>query len=282
MAPLLLLAETDGWDDDEVFLFIGCAVATVLAVLWYVQCLRAVPSFGSRPAVRSPLLAATLLSFGAMVLVTWFWTAVEIRGGQSYMWLAFVMGSAWFGFYVRLFRWLGLDLREDACERTNPASILALCGAIPGGMLLYCGAICGEGPSFWNNVFTVLAGGAAWFALWLGLEFSTGISREVAEERDPGAGLRLAGHLLATGLLLGRASAGNWHSMEETLWVLGRDGWPALLLMGASIAAEFHVRRTTPRFSSSSPRGSLAIALGCLVFAAAWVCYLGPWEGMPR
>lgn len=277
----LPLANSEAWGEDEMFLLIGCSVATLFAAWWLWTCFSAVPSLGQRPAVRGPLLAAVGASFSFLFFVTWSWTAVEIRGGQDYTWLAMAMGGAWFLIYARLFRWLGVGLREDACERTNRAAMIALGGAIPGGMLLYCGAICGEGPSFWNNVFTVLVAGAGWFALWLGLELFSGISRSVAEERDPAAGLRLAGFLLATGLVLGRAAAGNWISMEATVDDLLNDGWICGPLLVGAVMQERLLRprgllSDAPGAASGPLVGSVYVLLGL-----AWVWHLGWWEGAP-
>lgn len=276
-----LLAQTEEWDGDEIMLLLGCGVATAWALWWLWSCLATVPSLGSRPAVRGPILGAVGLSAALLVFVTWRWTAVEIRGGEDYMWLAFAMGGAWFGFYVRMFRWLGIGLREDACERTNPAAVAALCGAIPGGALLYCGAICGEGPSFWNNVFTVLVAGAVWFFLWFLLDLATSRAQAIAEERDVTAGWRLGGFLLATGLLVGRAAAGNWHSMEATFFELLRDSWRGLVLMLAATGVEFFLGAFTPRLAQPRPAWGWIIALGYVLAGAAWVWAQGPWEGMP-
>ncbi len=278
---LLLLASLGDWGEDEIFLLVGCGGASVFAVWWVWHCLAAVPRLGVRPAVHQPLLNAIAASFAFLCFVTWRWTAVEIRGGQDYTVLALVMGGAWFLFYARFFRWLGVGFLEDACERTNPAAVVALCGAIPGGMLLYCGSICGEGPSFWNNVFTVLVAGAGWFAVWFLLDLAGGVSRRVAEERDLAAGRRLAGFLLASGLILGRAAAGNWQSMEATVVDLWHDGWPALALVALAAAWE----RLSPAFHNpETPVFSLAGWSAGMVYvltAVAWVGQLGWWEGVP-
>jgi hypothetical protein len=284
MKPLsfLILAQyEEGWGGDEVFLLFGCAAATLVAGWWLIRSFKTVPQLGARTSPVLPLLTSLALSVTALVFVTWRWTAVEIRGGQDYAYLALAMGGGWFLLYSRLFAWLGVDLQQDACERSNPAAIVALAGAIPGGMFLYCGAICGEGPSFWNNVFTVLVAGGAWFLCWLVLDLFASISLAVSEERDVGAGIRLAGLLCANGLILGRAAAGNWEGMEATTFDLLRDGWPAFALAGAAIALERMLRRLTPPHEPSSRQISVLVATTWLVLAGLCVWYLGPWDGMP-
>jgi hypothetical protein len=56
-----------------------------------------------------------------------------------------------------------------------------------------------------------------------------------AEERDLASGLRLCGLLVANGLILGRAVAGNWHSEAATIHDLIHDGWAASLLSAAAL-----------------------------------------------
>jgi hypothetical protein len=149
-------------------------------------------------------------------------------------------------------------------------------------MLLYCGSICGEGPSFWNNVFTVLAAGSAWFLLWIVFEQLTSISRSVSEERDVAAGSRLGGLLIATGLILGRAAAGNWEAWQATIIDLIRDSWPALLLVLAAAFIERMGGGASHGRDGSFPRLGLPVAVLYLIAATAWVTHLGWWEGYPK
>jgi hypothetical protein len=276
-----LIATTEEWGGDEVMLLIVSGAATAFATWWLVQSMIAVPRFGRRPVVRTPLLATILACFAVLLAVTWQWTAVEIRGGQAYTWLAMFMGGGWFAIYARLFRWLGIGLREDVCERTNPAALRTVCGAIIGGMLLYCGSICGEGPSFWNNVFTVLASGGAWFLLWILFEKLTAISRSVSEDRDVAAGSRFGGLLIATGLIIGRAAAGNWEAWQATIIDLVRDSWPAIPLVLAAALVERFGGRASHGPGVSFPMLGVPVAILYLAAATAWVLHLGWWEGYP-
>src|SRR5206468_10738292 len=66
--------------------------------------------------------------------------------------------------YTTLFR---SSFRDDAVERRNIAALTALCGAVPAVALTYIGGSLGEGPSYWNNVFSASLGTVGLLGVWL-------------------------------------------------------------------------------------------------------------------
>jgi len=98
-------------------------------------------------------------------------------------------------------------------------------------------------------VFSAGLACVALFAAWMLFETASGISDTVTVDRDPSAGLRLAGFLIACGLILGRGVAGDWVSAEATVHDFGRAAWPVILLVIAAAVVERAVRPTptTPR-----------------------------------
>jgi len=279
---MLAAAANEEWDGDESFLLVVSLIITVFGAVAWARWLgwargprREVPWIGT-------LILGLVASLAMLVAVTWFWTAVEIRHGRDYMWLVLAMGTAWLSLCHLFFRWAGVGVGEDACERRNPAAACAIAGGTFGAMLIFCGANTGEGPSFWNNVFSALLGGTGWFGMWFALEAMAKASRTVTEDRDLAAGIRLAGFLVAQGLILGRAVAGNWNSLEGTIADFGRDGWPALILMLIAAALEKPLRPTPQKPSPSPISHGVPAALLYLALAGAWVVKLGWWEGLPR
>jgi hypothetical protein len=209
------------------------------------------------------------------------WASKEVRANGGYISLTMIMGWAALTLAAWCFRWLGISLRDDGFERRNLAAVWAVAGATAGVLMVYAGAIVGEGPSFWNNVFSAGLGLAAWFALWLGLQLSADVSKSIVEERDVAAGLRLAGFLLAEGLLLGRALAGDWHSVGATVSDFARAGWPALVLLAVASLAERVLRPSvTCPMPSWKVRGLPAVAL-YLAGTLAWIWHIGWWQGEP-
>jgi hypothetical protein len=210
------------------------------------------------------------------------WGAAEVRANAVEVLFLTFGGAIWLTVATRLFSWLGLSLQDDAVERRNVAALAALCGAVMAVAIIYAGGSLGEGPSFINNFFSAAVGTAGWFALWILLEFGAKVSRSIAEERDLASGLRLGGLLLAIGLALGRAAAGNWYSEAATIQGIIHDGWPAAALWGIALVIE-RFARPSLRCPFPSWQGfGLLPALLYLALAAAWLWHLGAWEGMPR
>ncbi len=211
------------------------------------------------------------------------WGAKEVRDDiGEVVFLAFV-GAAWLLLAKKLlFPCLGLSFRDDVIERRNRASLAASCGASLAFAIIYAGGSIGEGPSYWENVFSVAVGTACWLVLWILLELGAKISMSIAEERDLASGLRLSGFLVATGLIIGRAVAGDWHSEAATIHDFFRDGWAASILFPTALLVEKFAqpsrRRPFPPWMSLG----LIPALMYLAFGIAWLWSLGPWEGMPK
>ena len=270
------------WSGDEVVMLFGSGIVCFLGVAYWMLWLSSVPQVGPRKTVRAPMVVAILLAIELIVAAAWYWSAKEVRHGQSYTLLMVTMGIAWLMACSSLFSWMGLSVRDDACERQNLAAASAICGGLLGVGLVFCGANTGEGPSFWNNVFSAVLGTVAWYALWLLLDLGSGVSRTVTEDRDVATGIRLGAYLTAQGLVFGRALAGNWHSAVGTVWDFLRYGWPAAAVLAVATLAERSFRPSLKNpFPSAVTRG-WPMAAVYLVMAGAWILRLGWWEGAPQ
>jgi uncharacterized membrane protein YjfL (UPF0719 family) len=210
------------------------------------------------------------------------WGAVEIRASPGTVLVLTLIGAVWLVVAINLFSWLGLSFRDDVIERRNVSALVALCGAVTAVSLLYVGGNLGEGPSCLENFFSAGLGTAGWFVLWIFLELGTKISISIAEERDLASGLRLGGYLVATGLLLGRAVAGNWESEVATIRDFFHDGRPAAALCAIALLIETFVRPSRRRPFPPWMGFGLLPAVFYLALASAWLWHLGAWEGMPK
>ena len=210
------------------------------------------------------------------------WGAKEVREDSGEVFFLTLLGAVWLILANALFPWFGLSYRDDVVERGNAASLVALCGALLGAAFLYAGGSIGEGPSYWENIFSAALATAVWLLLWIVLELGAAVSISIAEERDLASGLRLCGFLLANGLVLGRAVAGDWHSIAATIHDFIRDGWPSAILCAIALPVEKFARPSRDCPFPPWPSYGLFPALLYLALAAAWLCHLGAWEGMPR
>jgi len=211
----------------------------------------------------------------------WSWGAVEVRGHFQPVFFLTFLGFIWLIFSLHRFPWLGLCIRDDVIERRNPAALAALSGATFAVAIDYVAGNFGEGPSYSNNIFSAGLGTVGLFMLWLVFELGGRASVSIAEERDLASGIRLCGFLLAAGVILGRAVAGDWHSESATVHDFFRDGWPGAVLCLVATILERFVRPMRERPFPSWLSYGLWPALIYVAVATAWVCHLGRWEGMP-
>jgi hypothetical protein len=242
---------------------------------------RAVQSSGEKLL----LTWRVLVSYGILVLIPcalWKWGAEEVRGHFTEVVFLTFLGGVWLVATQHLFPWFGLSYADDFDERRNPAAVIALSGATSAIGIIYAAGNLGEGPTYRGNFFSVGLGTSGFFVLWLVLELGGLVSVSIAEERDVASGIRFGAFMLAAGLILGRAIAGDWHSESATLRDFISDGWPAGVLCLAAILIEHLLRPSRARPFPSRLGCGLLPALMYLGFAAAWVFHLGRWEGMPK
>lgn len=220
-------------------------------------------------------------SFLLIAVGLWHWGAAEVRGHLDQVLLLTLFGVLWMVVSLHLFPWLGLCIADDVVERRNPAALISVSAATLAVALTYASGSFGEGPSYWNNTFSAALATGAWFILWALLEWYGGVSISIAEERDQASGIRLGGFLLATALILGRAVAGDWHSVSATEHDFMRDGWPATALCLVAAILEQFLRPSRRLPAPPWLSYGLIPASVYLVIAILWLCHLGRWEGMP-
>jgi uncharacterized membrane protein YjfL (UPF0719 family) len=222
--------------DDEIiatFLsFAGCFGWTP----WYRSAVGrrfALDSRALKIVLFTPLACALILLAVLMTLA-----ADDVRNDPKYIFMYLLMGVGWAGMSSLFFGTFGISIREDVAERHNRAAAIALAGALVGTTLAFAGANVGNGPGWWVVVICAALATAALFALWMLIELTTGVNEWITVERDRATALRFAGLLIALGLILGRAVAGDWHSIDATLQDFWRVGRMAVLLAFADIIVE--------------------------------------------
>jgi hypothetical protein len=221
----------------------------------------------------------------SLMMMAWAlykWGAGEVRSNVGEVLFLTSIGGVWLTLANGLFSWFGLSVRDDAVERRNSSALIALCGAEAAVAVTYTGGSLGEGPSYLNNFVSVGLATVGLFGLWLLLELGGNVSVSIAEERNLAAGIRLGSFLLAVGLILGRAVAGNWHSEADTLRDFIHDGWVTAPFLVLGLFIEWFLRPSRQRPFPSWASCGLLPALIYFVLAAAWVRNLGSWEGMPK
>jgi len=221
-----------------------------------------------------PLVCAAL-----MLAVLRTWADPEVRAGPEYQ-AAFLIawGAAMIWVHV-LSSLIGLDCLEHGLEGRNPAVVWAWVGLMLGTTLAVAGANIGEGPTEATTLVPMVMAVAGLLGVWAVFAAVTGSTASVTVERDQPSGVRLAGLLIAWGLILGRSVAGDWVSLEATLRDFWHDGLQAVLvLLGLAIGVEVWERPRRRRPCPPMVGAGILPAVLFLGFALVWLWWLGGWR----
>jgi hypothetical protein len=197
------------------------------------------PVAGGLGVFASPLAFLVILFFVLRTVAS-----QDVREDAVYIAVYMVMGAAWIAVAPELFL-PGLSLRDDFFERRNVSAFLAISGFTLGAGFCFAGGNIGDGPGWWVVLFCAILGTATLALLWVLANLVTHIADRITIDRDPAIGLRTGGFLAGSGLILGRAEAGDWHSALSTIRDFALRGWPVLLLLVVFIACE---RFAKPKF----------------------------------
>jgi uncharacterized membrane protein YjfL (UPF0719 family) len=258
------------WDfsDDESFFFVVALIATVIgAARWYWRILRVSPWV--LPSSHRALLAiAPLLGLFCVGVTLVSWSDPQVRGHLDYE-LLFLLGAAtWMGIAAASFGWIGLSVRDDAIQRANLASNIVTCGALVGVALAYAGSNIGAGPTIWTTLVPAFAATLSLLVVWFIFSLTSGAHEAIAVDRDVASGIRLAGLLIAVGLIFGGAMAGDFVSWSATFSDFIAHVWPAMLLAIIAIVIQ-RIARPTPQRPVPSPvLFGVLPAVGFLIAAA--------------
>jgi hypothetical protein len=265
-------------EDELIALTVSCVVSLAAWFYWIRQTTATAPRC-SRFRHRWPLLLYPALSAAALFGVLRQFSSHDVRSSVLYTGFYLILGAAWVGLAASwLLPLFGLSARDDVVERANPGAAHAIGGGLLGVTLCYAGGNIGDGPGWWVVVFCAGLSTAAFFLFWAFLDRFTGLADTVTVERDPAAGIRLAGIFTAAGLILGRAVAGDWESGASTLVDFAVLGWPALVLWAAAAVLESQLR---PHHEKPRPDlfvHGLAPAAAYIGLAAFFVLRAGRWS----
>jgi hypothetical protein len=224
---------------------------------------------------RAAVIVLPLVCAGLLFSVLRYLAADDVRNDIRYLAMYEGLGGAWLLIVAMFLPALGYSVRDDVLERRNGAALWAIGGALVGMTLCFAGGNIGNGPGWWVVIFAAAVSTFAFFVLWLCFEWLARPHEAITISRDAAAGLRLAGWLVAAGLILGRAVAGDWVSAPATLRDFVLRGWPALLLLAAGVLVERITPLQTGRGAGAVASLGLLPALIYLAGAAAWLSISG-------
>jgi len=264
----------------EIFVLFASAIYTFIGLAqWYLP-LTSSHLSGTGGGIR---MALALLPPTALVIIVWTLqnlASFDVVDDFFYLLLYALLGLAWaFVGSLLMFGVLDLSRVDDLIGMRNPAATVAFSGGFLATALIYAGANIGDGPGCWC---VILAGGlglSTWFALAYALNLLTGAFERITVERNVATGIRVGSFLLASGLIIARASAGDWTSFLHTV-VEFMVGWPVLPFTVVAIMIELVFRRTPAESldNAPAPRGiGSSVLIGIVYLAAAVIIiYLLP------
>src|SRR5579859_7195536 len=116
------------------------------------------------------LVGCAVISLAVIVAPLWYWGAREVRGDAGEVLFLTVIGIGWLLVSGALYSWFGLGIRDDVWERQNPAAAVALACALISTAITFAAGNLGEGPSYWENIFSAGLATGTLFAFWLAYE----------------------------------------------------------------------------------------------------------------
>jgi hypothetical protein len=216
---------------------------------------------GGTWAVPSAIGSFTIINF--VVLRTL--AASDVRSRPAYV--LFYLGLG-LGVSAVALKGIGLfGVRPaDISQRGNLAAATFVLLATIAAAFAYAGANIGEGPGFHVVLFcTVLSYGALLAIMSLHAAFGH-TAYHVLVEHDIGTALRAGGMLIACGICLGRAVAGDWTGSQAAVADFVRHGWPAAALCGVDLAVA--------RIAFKQPDRAVAGAALAIVYIGLAVAYV--------
>jgi len=260
-------------DSSEVVVLLasGCLTAIFL-YRWYRFCL------GGIQIKRNVLLRATLcllpvLSFIIITYTLATLASFDVVDAPFFIFFYILIGFSWLYFSMFLmFFFFDVSWIDDVLNMSNPAAALAIFGGGLGVTLIYAGANIGDGPGWWCVFFAGGLGVVSWVVMGVVSNSQTNVFKKITIGRDVACGIRTCAYLISSGIILGRASAGDWTSFSKTVVEFG-DGWPVLGLAIVFIVVELLFQRSFKQHKQDGRHESsihipLSVAIGILYIAA--------------
>jgi hypothetical protein len=256
------------------YVFLGILFAqagAAIAVLWYAR-LLSVKRWPGGLENRSFVAGVPLFCALLMLVVLRNWADHEVRESGWYQAAFLIAWAAMIILAHLVSRLLGLDCLELGLAGRNRAVVWAWAGLLLGTTLAVAGANIGEGPTEATTLGPMIMAVISLLILWIFFAVATRSTLSVTVERDVASGARLAGLLVAWGLILGRSVAGDWVSTGATMQDFWQQGLrPAILLLCLAIPIELWERPRRRR--PFPPIKGAGVVPACLFlgFALVWI-----------
>jgi len=229
--------------------------------------------------IRNIFMALPVISSLIILFTLGALASFDVVGDPIYIFFYLLLGYAWTYFSLTLTSLLfDISWIDDGLNLGNKAVLAPVAGSFLAATVIYSGANIGDGPGWWCVVFAGGLGMCTWFTLCLIINKFTNIFERITVERDIGCGTRISGYLLGSGIILGRASAGDWTSFGMTI-IEFMDGWPVLVLALLVLVIEiYYITKSEMGYGNSHSNlpASIFLSIFYVVISIAIVIALPP------
>ena len=270
---------------DEILVLLASSLFTcVFLYKWYRYLFFSVIPFRRNELSMLVLCGLPIASFAIFLFTLNVLASFDVVDSPLFITFYVVLGFVWLHFSLYcMFRFFDLSWIDDVVIMNNKAALAALTGGFLGSTFIYAGANIGDGPGWWCVVFAGGLGLVTWILLGVGISRTNEMSERITVERNLGCGIRFGSYLLASGIILGRASGGDWTSFCMTVveFYDVYDRWPVILLAALeAIIENFYSRRYVTRGNNSSVNSSIFWGAVYIIFAVVIVMQL--WQSLPQ
>ena len=266
---------------DEWIVFVAAiAFATFGWTNWYLTLFKVWSPGHHAQRSRFWLQWLPIICISILFTVLLTLASFDVIGDTLYTVFYVTIGLAWLvAARDLLFLLFDFSWRDDAVERNNKAAVTLIFGALLGVTAIYAGSNIGDGLGWWVVIFTGGLATIGWFVLLGLLELTCKAFERVTVDRDISVATRLAAYMMASGLVLGRASAGDWISAQVTLEEF-IYAWPVLPLAAIAVVVEWvHGKRTWS--TNTGKQGAIIWAAGYLIMAVGLIMLFPPMTQNP-
>lgn len=206
----------------------------------------------------------------------------DVVDDGAYILLYLLLGIVWqYAGLQGMFLFFDFSYRDDVLIGNSVPALLLFSFAYPALALIYAGANVGDGPGWWTVVFAGGLGTLAWLLSGAIVNKATGIIERIVMDKERHSAVRFGCFLLACGVILARASSGDWTSFTVTV-IEFMTGWPVILLVLGAIVAEHVLFRPQEAWDGDDNAGvKTAVVSACYLIyagAAVWPAALGLWR----
>lgn len=252
-----------------IILYISIIYTAISIKRWYKR-LPDIGPFRRDASVKYVLGLLPVVSFFIILYTLKFLASFDVVNDLFYIIFYVLLGYSWTFLGLELiFIFFDISWIDDVLNLNNKAALYAVSGAFLGLVAIYSGANIGDGPGWWCVIFAGGLGLISWFLLGRLINSFTQVFERITVDRDIFCGIRFSSYLLASGIILARASAGDWTSFYSTI-VEFLVGWPVLLLTALVIIIEryyLHKARLGESIINTNLYSSLFWSFLYIVFA---------------